>query len=173
MTVKQIRSFTKSYSEVILYLLVLLSVSLHKFWGIPNLSIFFLLSPLAFFEIRLFGDRRIFLWLFYPTAFLFFDALWLLGMTLSAFAEELFFRTYLMKRFGNLKVSLMFMVPHLILNPGILSLLTFFPSLFFGFTYQKTRSLAFVSFLHLVSNMVYFGITQRIGLVSEFVLGRV
>jgi membrane protease YdiL (CAAX protease family) len=155
MTGKQIRYFTKSYSEPILYLLVLLSVSLHKFFGIPNLSIFFLLFPLAFLEIRLL-DRWIFLWLFYPTAFLFFDALWLLGMTLSAFAEELFFRAYLMKRFSNLSVSLMFVVPHFILYPGILSLLTFFPSLFFGFAYQKTRSLAFVSFLHLISNLVYF-----------------
>lgn len=155
MTGKRIRSFTKSYSEPILYLLVLLSVSLHKFFGIPNLSIFFLLFPLVFLEIRLL-DRWILLWLFYPVAFLFFDALWLLGMTLSAFAEEIFFRAYLMKRFSNLKVSLMFVIPHLILYPGILSLLTFFPSLFFGFAYQKTMSLAFVSLLHLVSNLVYF-----------------
>jgi len=155
MTDKRIKSFIKSYSELILYLLVLLSVSLHKFFGIPNLSIFFLLFPIVFLEIRLL-DRWIFVWLLYPTAFLFFDALWLLGMTLSAFAEELFFRAYLMKRFSNLKVSLMFVTPHFILYPGILSLLTFFPSLFFGFAYQKTRSLAFVSFLHLVSNLVYF-----------------
>jgi membrane protease YdiL (CAAX protease family) len=155
MTGKRIRSFTKSYSEPILYLFVLLSVSLHKFLGIPNLSIFFLLFPLVFLEIRLL-DRWIFLWLFYPVAFLFFDALWLLGMTLSAFAEELFFRAYLMKRFSNLSVSIMFVIPHFILYPGILSLLTFFPSFFFGFAYQKTRSLAFVSLLHLVSNLVYF-----------------
>jgi membrane protease YdiL (CAAX protease family) len=155
MTDKRIRSFTKSYSEPILYLFVLLSVSLHKFLGIPNLSIFFLLFPLVFLEIRLL-DRWIFLWLFYPVAFLFFDALWLLGMTLSAFAEELFFRAYLMKRFSNLSVSIMFVIPHFILYPGILSLLTFFPSFFFGFAYQKTRSLAFVSLLHLVSNLVYF-----------------
>jgi len=155
MTGKRIRSFTKSYSELILYLFVLLSLFLHKFLGIPNLSIFFLLFPLAFFEIRLL-ERWIFLWLFYPVAFLFFDALWLLGMTLSAFAEELFFRAYLMKRFSNLSVSLMFVIPHFILYPGILSLLTFFPSLFFGFAYQKTRSLAFVSLLHLISNLVYF-----------------
>jgi len=155
MTGKRIRSFIKSYSEPILYLLVLLSVSMHKFLDIPNLSIFFLLFPLVFLEIRLL-DRWIFLWLFYPIAFLFFDALWLLGMTLSAFAEELFFRAYLMKRFSNLKVSLMFVIPHFILYPGILSLLTFFPSLFFGIAYQKTRSLAFVSLLHLVSNLVYF-----------------
>jgi hypothetical protein len=155
MTGKRIKSFIKSYSELILYLLVLLSVSLHKFLGIPNLSIFFLLFPLAFLELRLL-DRWVFLWLFYPVAFLFFDTLWLLGMTLSAFAEELFFRAYLMKRLSNLKVSLMFVIPHFILNPGILSLLTFFPSLFFGFAYQKTKSLAFVSLLHLVSNLVYF-----------------
>jgi membrane protease YdiL (CAAX protease family) len=155
MTDKQIESFIKSYSEPILYLLVILSVSLHKFLGIPNLSIFFLLFPLVFLEIRLL-DRWIFLWLFYPIAFLFFDALWLLGMTLSAFAEELFFRAYLMKRYSNLSVSLMFVIPHFILYPGILSLLTFFPSLLFGFAYQKTKSLAFVSLLHLVSNLVYF-----------------
>jgi membrane protease YdiL (CAAX protease family) len=61
-----------------------------------------------------------------------------------------------MKRFSNLRVSLMFVIPHFILYPGILALLTFFPSLLFGFAYQKTRSLAFVSLLHLVSNLVYF-----------------
>jgi membrane protease YdiL (CAAX protease family) len=61
-----------------------------------------------------------------------------------------------MKRYSNLEVSLMFMVPHFILYPSILSLLTFFPSLLFGFAYQKTGSLAFVSLLHLVSNLVYF-----------------
>ena len=155
MTGKRIKSFTKSYSELILYPLVLLSVALHKFLGIPNLSILFLLFPLAFLEIRLW-DRWIFLWLLYPIAFLFFDALWLLSMTLSAFAEELFFRAYLMKRYSNLSVSLMFVIPHFILYPGILSLLTIFPSLLFGFAYQKTRSLAFVSLLHLVSNLVYF-----------------
>lgn len=155
MTGKRIKSFIKSYSEPILYLLVLLSVSLHKFLGIPNLSIFFLLFPLAFLEIRLL-DRWIFLWLFYPVAFLFFDALWLLDMTLSAFAEELFFRAYLMKRYSNLSVSFMFVIPHFILYPGILSLLTFFPSLLFGYAYQKTKSLTFVSLLHLVSNLVYF-----------------
>jgi membrane protease YdiL (CAAX protease family) len=159
MTGKQIRSFIKSYSELILYLFVLLSVALHKFFGIPNLSIFFLLFPIVFLEIRLL-DRWVLLWLFYPIAFLFFDAFWLLSMTLSAFAEELFFRAYLMKKFGNLKVSLMFVIPHFILNPGILSLLTFFPSLFFGFAYQKTKSLTFVSFLHLVSNLVYFKLTS-------------
>jgi membrane protease YdiL (CAAX protease family) len=155
MTGKRIKSFIKSYSELILYLLVLLSVSLHKFLGIPNLSIFFLLSPLVFLELRLW-DKWVFLWLFYPVAFLFFDAFWLLSMTFSAFAEELFFRAYLMKRFSNLSVSFMFVIPHFILYPGILSLLTFFPSLLFGFAYQKTRSLAFVSLLHLVSNLVYF-----------------
>jgi membrane protease YdiL (CAAX protease family) len=155
MTGKRIKSFIKSYSELILYLLVLLSVSLHRFLGIPNLSIFFLLSPLTFLELRLW-DRWVFLWLFYPVAFLFFDAFWLLGMTLSAFAEELFFRAYLMKRFSNLSVSFMFVIPHFILYLGILSLLTFFPSLLFGFAYQKTKSLAFVSLLHLVSNLVYF-----------------
>jgi uncharacterized protein len=116
MTDKRIKSFIKSYSEPILYLLVLLSVSLHKFLGIPNLSIFFLLSPLVFLEIRLL-DRWIFLWLFYPVAFLFFDALWLLGMTLSAFAEELFFRAYLMKRYSNLKCFSYVCDPPLYLKP--------------------------------------------------------
>ncbi len=165
MTGKRIRSFIKSYSEPILYLFVLLSVALHKFLDVPNLSIFFLLFPLVFLEIRLL-DRWVFLWLLYPTAFLFFDALWLLGMTISAFAEELFFRAYLMKRFSNLKVSLMFVIPHFILYPGILSLLTFFPSLFFGYAYQKTRSLAFVSLLHLVSNLVYFKSASNWSLVN-------
>jgi hypothetical protein len=79
----------------------------------------------------------------------------LFSMSFSAFAEELFFRGYLMRRYSNLIVSFMFTFPHLLLYQNLQSVLTFFPSLLFGIVYQKTQSLIFVSLLHLYSNLVY------------------
>lgn len=150
--------FIKKYSELILYTLLLLSILLSKFFGIPNLGIFVLLSPIAFLPSERFGLKNPWnasllflpiLYLLYPINFL--------SLSLQAFAEELFFRAYLMRRYSNLFVSLLFTLPHVILYTDLWSILTFFPSLFYGFVYQKTGSLAFVSLLHLVSNVLWLG----------------
>lgn len=88
-----------------------------------------------------------------------------MSLTLQAFAEELFFRAYLMQRFSNLTVSVLFTIPHIILYVDLWSVLTFFPSLLYGYIYQRTGSLAFVSLLHLASNLLWF--TFLVKLVSK------
>ncbi|MFN3813169.1 MAG: type II CAAX prenyl endopeptidase Rce1 family protein [Aquificaceae bacterium] len=79
----------------------------------------------------------------------------LFNLSFSAFAEELFFRGFLMRRYSNLIVSFLFMFPHLLLYQNLLSALTFFPSLLFGLIYKKTDSLIFVSMVHVFSNVLY------------------
>ncbi|QID33593.1 CPBP family glutamic-type intramembrane protease [Pampinifervens florentissimum] len=80
-----------------------------------------------------------------------------MSLSLQAFAEELFFRAYLMQRLSNLNVSVLFTVPHVILYTDLWSVLTFLPSLLYGYAYQRTGSLVFVSLLHLASNILWLG----------------
>ena len=151
--------YTKGFTEYFLYSLLLLSIVLHKFYNLPNLSLFVLLIPMAFLPSERFGIKNKwnlsllilpFLYLIHPKDFL--------SLLLQAFAEELFFRAYLMQRFSILIVSLLFTIPHIILYTDFFSFLTFFPSVFYCFAYQKTGSLVFVILLHLGSNILWFKI---------------
>lgn len=154
---KRIDWFIKNYSEVFLYLLLLGSLLSRKLFGLPDFSTFILLSPLLFLEDPLRWKNRWNLFLITLPACLFtgIGIYTLFSMSFSAFAEELFFRGYLMRRYSNIIVSFMFTFPHLLLYQNLQSVLTFFPSLLFGIVYQKTQSLIFVSLLHLYSNLVY------------------
>ena len=144
----------KEYSEILLYLCLLFLLSLHKFYGFANFSFFVLLLPLLFVDVKLF-DRWAFLWLFYPLLFLLgFEPTEMLNLALYAFAEEVFFRAYLMRRYSNLLVSLMFALPHFILYQSLQSILTFFPSLLFGYAYSKTGSINLATSLHLWANAI-------------------
>lgn len=78
-----------------------------------------------------------------------------LSNSVVSFAEEVFFRGYLMKNFSNITVSAMFVVPHLILYSDVHSLLTFFPSLLFGYVYTKTGSILTATVFHTASNIIY------------------
>lgn len=149
--------FTKRYTELFLYALLLLSLLLHRTAGLPNLSLFILLLPLAFLPAERFGLKNMwnlslfalpFMYFLYPQNFL--------SLLLQAFAEELFFRAYLMQRFSNLTVSVLFTLPHVILYADFWSYLTFFPSLFYGFIYKRTLCLSLVAVLHLGSNVLWF-----------------
>lgn len=163
---------TRGYTELLLYGLLLFSLLLHKLFQLPNLSLVFLLLPLSFLPAERFGLKSPwnasllclpFLYPLYPQAFL--------SLALQAFAEELFFRAYLMGRFSNLMVSLMFVVPHVLLYGDLWSWLTFFPSLLYGFAYSRTSSLALASVLHLGSNVLWFGfISQELSNLSSMSL---
>ncbi len=161
MTGKVMGSFTKRYSEILLYLLLITNIVLHKAFALPDFSTFVLLFPLLLMEssYRWKNPWNIFA-ITYPACFSLgiypYD---LLSLTLSAFAEEIFFRAYMMRKYGNFTVSLMFALPHFLIYQNLQSLLTFFPSLFFGFLYKKTNSLIFVSLIHLYSNLVYRNFT--------------
>ncbi len=146
----------RAYTELLLYGLLLFSLVLHRAYGLPNLSIIVLLLPLVFLPSERFGVKSPWnlsllalplLYVLHPQNFM--------SLSLQAFAEELFFRAYLMQRLSNLNVSVLFTVPHVILYTDLWSVLTFFPSLLYGYIYQRTGSLAFVSFLHLASNILW------------------
>ncbi|MCX7759770.1 MAG: CPBP family glutamic-type intramembrane protease [Hydrogenothermaceae bacterium] len=140
-----------------LYLLLILSVFTAKFFNLYLLPFFILLIPLTFLEKDRLGLNSI--WNLSAVSVLilipFFDINYISSIFLTAFAEELFFRGYLMKFYSNLVVSILFVIPHLILYTDLHSFLTFFPSLLFGHLYLKTGSLVFSSVIHGFSNIIY------------------
>ena len=85
-------------------------------------------------------------------------------LLLAALPEEWFFRAYFMYRLeqsglrpvhANLGASLLFALLHVPLQ-GVFGLSVFFPSLFFGWIYQRSRDLLLVILLHALSNLVFF-----------------
>jgi len=92
-------------------------------------------------------------------------------LLLTALPEEWFFRAYFMTQLeryfasmhnrhtaiawtANTTASLLFALLH-IPTQGWFGLSVFFPSLFFGWIYQKQKSLTFVIVLHAISNLVF------------------
>ena len=82
-----------------LYGLLLVNLLLHRLYGLPNLSPIVLLLPLAFLPYERLGIKSWwnlsllvlpFLYMLHKENFL--------ALSLQAFAEELFFRAYLMQR---------------------------------------------------------------------------
>lgn len=140
-----------------LYLLLVISTFLSKLFGFYFLTLFVLMLPLMFLEKNRFWSNS--LWnisviLVIPIVYLYgFD--YAISTLFIALAEEIFFRAYLMKNHSNITVSLLFVIPHLILYTDIHSLLTFFPSLIFGYLFNRTGSLVFVSVIHCLSNIMY------------------
>lgn len=93
-------------------------------------------------------------------------------LLLTALPEEWFFRGYLYNRLlsrpgatgwkSNLITSVAFTALHLVANPGILAFLVLFPSLLFGWVYQKTGSIYLVILLHALSNLIFIGHLQSL-----------
>ena len=92
----------------------------------------------------------------------------LMQFLLVAIPEEVFFRGYLQKEFGNdykavIVVSILFAVAHLVIvcaTTGIMGVciqngLTFFPSLVMGYLYLKTKTLWSSIFFHFCANIVH------------------
>lgn len=116
-----------------------------------------LLVPLIFLEKERFGLSsywNLAVFTLIPTVYIV-GINYTISTFILAFSEELFFRAYLMKYYSNLTVSAMFVIPHLILYPDLHSFLTFFPSMFFGYVYIRTKSLLFSTLLHTFSNIIY------------------
>lgn len=82
-------------------------------------------------------------------------------LLLTALPEEWFFRAYLLNRIGtrgwrsNLITSLVFTTLHLVSNLNLYALLVIFPSLVFGWVFQKTRNIYLLILLHALSNLVF------------------
>ncbi len=81
----------------------------------------------------------------------------------QVFAEELFFRGYLQEKLNEnlgrevsiLLTSILFTIPHIIIEPNFISLLTFFPSLIFGYAFYYTKSIVTPTILHYSSNTFF------------------
>jgi len=86
---------------------------------------------------------------------------WVLNQLGIATAEEVFFRGYLMKSFGNLGTSLLFSLAHLVSFPTVNSVLVFFPSLVFGWAYLRSGSLLAPVLLHWSANLIYFSFIEK------------
>jgi len=80
-------------------------------------------------------------------------------LLLAALPEEWFFRAYFMMRLGtgwraNVFTSLVFALLHG-LTWGPTAVLVFFPSLLFGWLYQRTRDLVLLVLVHTLSNLFF------------------
>lgn len=161
------------YLEIALYTIlisfaVLTKVSSYFFYGIYIT----LLIPISFFDLKKLGVlefKKGFLWgllsslIYMPFIFksLSFS---LVNQIPYVFSEEIFFRGYLLSRFNekfknihlnNIIVSLLFTIPHIIINPSIISVLVFFPSVIFGYLFIHTRSIYAPVIFHYFSNLFF------------------
>jgi membrane protease YdiL (CAAX protease family) len=157
--------------RVLSYFVLLILLLISKF--VPTLSTavyFFMALPLLFLSEEKFGLRnwkKGLLWgsLFFPLLVIFppvgYGKEWFLNQFAVAFIEEVFFRAYLMSAFGNLVTSLLFAGAHLVHFPSLNSLLVFFPSLIFGYSYLKSGSILAPFLLHLSANLFYRSFTEN------------
>ncbi len=156
---------------ILAYILFLVSILIAKFSGWFILPQLVLLSPLLFIKEYkelgyrniqkgfLYGATSLPLWLIFPPA-LSCPAV-VLNNVGVAVAEETFFRGFLMKKFNNFVVSVLFVLPHVILYQNLASVLTFFPSLLFGWIYIRSGSIVAPIIYHFVSNLAYFSVVER------------
>ncbi len=145
-----------------LYLLLLFGVLLNREFNFPYLAQVTSLSPLLFYDLRELGFKNFkgsypyLLLALLPLPLLSLRTLMDLPNQLAVgLMEETFFRGFLYQRTNPILNSLLFTLPHLILRPSLMSLLTFFPSLFFYFLREKTDSLYPPIFFHALSNLIY------------------
>jgi membrane protease YdiL (CAAX protease family) len=141
-----------------LYIALIISTGIYKIINLPYFIYVILLSPILFIDFKpVFSySRKYDLSIIFILPFLFIhEPLQALNNLFVAFSEELFFRVYLLSYFSNLLTSILFTIPHIIIYQDLHSFLTFFPSFFNGFVYQKTKSFSLVIVLHFLSNEFY------------------
>ncbi len=82
----------------------------------------------------------------------------------QVFAEEIFFRGYGLSVFyekyrnihtANLIISILFTIPHIIINPSLFSVLVFFPSIIFGYLFFYSGSILSSVIFHWFSNLFF------------------
>lgn len=138
---------------VYLYAVFLVAPLFDPYWKFPDFSRIHNITPYIFalsivsISIILFNDPGQSEYFLYMLVF-------------TALPEEWFFRGYLLRRiergiYGNIIVSVGFTVLHLVSQNYMVALMVFFPSLFYGWIYQKTGSLITVIMLHALSNLIF------------------
>ncbi|GAB6065005.1 CPBP family intramembrane metalloprotease [Aquifex pyrophilus] len=162
--------------HVLLYLTFLASLLLSKYYNLGVIPQLVLLSPLLFQKDKELGFKeykRGLLWgmPFLPLAIPYILNAECYAFVLNqlgvAFAEEIFFRGFLMQRFSNLSVSLMFSLGHVLYWFNLNSLLTFFPSLVLGWLYIRSGSILAPVIAHFSMNMFLFYLTERFPWILE------
>lgn len=78
----------------------------------------------------------------------------------AALPEEWFFRAYFLASAGtgfraNVITSLVFSLIHGLARDPLTGVLVFFPSMFYGWLYQRTRDLPLLVLVHALSNLVF------------------
>jgi hypothetical protein len=153
-----------------LYLLLIISLILSKLnFYFYYLIFLILISPLIFYNLENFGLKNfkaaligiLSSLIYFP--FLTFNFQYL-NFFPQVFAEEIFFRGYIQNeiflRINNIHLSVfitsfMFCMPHVILSFSLISFLTFFPSLIFGYLYYFTKSVWASTLFHFFSNVFF------------------
>ena len=152
---------------ILLYATLIVSSIIYKITNFTYFISVVLLSPILFIDLKsaFSYSRKYDLLIIFVLPLLFIHEP-LQTLTLNsifiAFSEELFFRVYLLSYFSNLLTSILFTIPHIIIYQDLHSFLTFFPSLFYGFVYQKTKSFSLVVVLHFLSNEFYVAFLSEI-----------
>jgi len=150
---------------IFLYIALIISALIYKITNLPYFVYFISLSPILFIDFKsVFSySRKYDLSIIFILPFLFIhEPLQTLNNLFVAFSEELFFRVYLLSYFSNLLTSVLFTIPHIIIYQDLHSIFTFFPSLFYGVVYQKTKSFSLVVALHFLSNEFYVAFLSEI-----------
>ncbi|WP_169301981.1 CPBP family intramembrane glutamic endopeptidase [Thermocrinis albus] len=142
-------------SKSLTYLLIVL-LFLSLFVSLPVYPS--LLLPLIFLPPSRFGLMSLWSYVAYAGIFFlpFLGGVSSLSYLFGAFAEEVFFRAYLTPQLGNIRASFIFALAHLSVRFNLFSALTFFPSLFLGWVYMRTRSLPLSVLLHTLFNLLWF-----------------
>ncbi|NPB07027.1 MAG: CPBP family intramembrane metalloprotease [Aquificae bacterium] len=155
-------------SPLLLYALLLFTLLAAKKTGYEWLPTAVLVLPLFLYDERELGLKRHKRGLITGAPFLFAGLLlyrgcpgFALKQAGVAFAEELFFRGYLMRYYSNAAVSALFALAHFVYWGSLNALLTFFPSLLFGFLYRKSGSLWAAVLAHWGANLAYYGLLTR------------
>ncbi len=134
------------------------------------LPFLYMLTPLFFLPDKTLGFKNYGRGLLYGSAFLplllvlppdLSCPAWVLNQLGIATAEEIFFRGFLMGSMGNITVSLLFSLAHLIHFPIVNSLLVFFPSLIFGYVYVRSGSILAPILLHFTANLFYSSLVKE------------
>lgn len=154
----------------IFYIFLIISLILSKIsFYFYYISFFILISPLTFYPLEKFGFTKVKGFIYGILSSLIYLP-FLSGISLYNFnqlpqvlAEEIFFRGYIQNeilKYTNIHISIiitsiLFMIPHLVLSFSVISFLTFFPSLIFGYLYYLSKSIWASSIFHLFSNLFF------------------
>ncbi len=158
---------------LILYFILICFAVLSKFYAFfINFVYLILVLPIGFYDFEKLGFKNFRKGFFYGI----FSSLFYLPFIITkfpigafaqlpyVFAEEVFFRGYGLTvinerlkniHISNIVISVLFTVPHVIINPSLFSVLVFFPSVIFGYLFFYSKSILASVIFHWLSNVFF------------------